>query len=81
MKMKSKDREGHVANLRKFFERIKKYKLRLNTQKCTFEVTVGKLLGFLASNRGIEVDPLKIKAILNMPPPNEKEIREFLGHL
>ena len=80
--MKCKDREGHIFNLRKFFERIKEYKLRLNPQKCTFGVTTGKLLGFLVSDRGIEVDPSKIKAILEMPPPkSEKEIRGFLGRL
>ena len=80
MIMKSKDREGQIANLRKFFERIKEYRLRLNPQKCTFGVIARKLLGFLASNRGIKVDPSKIKAILDMPPSkNEKEIRGFIG--
>ena len=80
--VKSKDRDGHIINLRKFFERINEYKLRLNPQKCTFGVTTGKLLGFLVSNRRIEVDPFKIKAILEMPPPkSEKEIRGFLDRL
>ena len=80
--MKSKDREGHIFNLRKFFERIKEYRLRLNPQKCTFGVTVGKLLGFLVNDRGIEVDSSKIKAILEMPTPkSEKEIRGFLSQL
>ena len=75
-----KARESHTVNLRKFFERIKEYRLRLNSQKCTFGVIVGKLLGFLVSDRGIEVDPFKIKVILEMPPPrSEKEIRGFLG--
>ena len=46
------------------------------------EVTAGKLLGFLVSDRGIEVDLSKIEAILEMPPPkSEKEIRGFLGRL
>ena len=67
-------------NLRR--EWIKEYRLRFNPQKCTFRVTIGKLLGFLVSDRGIEVDPLKIKAILEMPPPkSEKEIRGFLDWL
>ena len=80
MIVKSKNREGHITNLRKFFERIKEYKLRLNLQKCTFGVTTRKLLGFLVSDRRIEVDPSKIKAILDMPPlKSEKEIRGFLG--
>jgi hypothetical protein len=80
--VKSATRGEHITNLRKFFERIKKYKLRLNPNKCTFGVTAGKLLGHMVSSRGIEVDPTKIKAILEMPPPKiEKEIRGFLGRL
>ena len=46
MIVKSKDREGHIFNLRKFFERIKEYRLRLNLEKCTFGIIAGKLLGF-----------------------------------
>jgi len=72
---KSKDREGHITNLRKFFERIKEYKLRLNPQKCTFGVTVEKLLGFLVSDRRIEVDLSKIKVILDTPPPKSERER------
>ena len=80
MIVKSKDRGSHTTNLRKFFERIKEYILRLNPQKCTFGVTTKKLLGFLVSDRGIEVDSSKIKAILELlPPKSEKEIRSFLG--
>ena len=80
MIVESKDRGSDTINLRKFFERIKEYRLRLNPQKCTFRVTAEKLLSFLLSDRGIEVDPSKIKAILEMPPPkSEKEIRGFLG--
>ena len=82
MIVKSKDRKGHIINLRKFFERIKACRQRLDPQKCTFWVTAGKLLGFLVSDRGIEIDSSKIKAILDMPPlKREKEIRGFLGQL
>jgi hypothetical protein len=82
MIVKSATRGEHITNLRKFFERIKKYKLRLNPNKCSFGVTAVKLLGHMVSSRGIEVDPTKIKAILEMPPPKtEKEIRGFLGRL
>ncbi|RVW91014.1 Retrovirus-related Pol polyprotein from transposon 17.6 [Vitis vinifera] len=58
------------------------FRLRLNPKKCTFGVTSGKLLGHIVSERGIEVDPEKIRAILDMPTPRtEKEIRGFLGRL
>jgi len=47
----------------------------LNPKKCTFGLTSGKLLGFMVSQRGIEVDPDKIKEIIEMKPPRtEKEI-------
>ncbi|XP_030939948.1 uncharacterized protein K02A2.6-like [Quercus lobata] len=82
MIVKSKDRESHTINLSKFFERIKEYRLRLNPQKCTFGVITRKLLGFSVSDKGIKVDPSKIKALLEMPPPkSEKEIRSFFGRL
>jgi len=79
---KSKSEEEHLANLRKLFERLRKFKLRLNSAKCTFGVRSGKLLGFIISQKGIEVDPDKVRAILQMPHPcTEKEIWGFLGRL
>ena len=82
MIVKSKYKGSHTINLRMFFERTKEYGLRLNPQKCAFGVTAGKLLGFLVSDRGIEVDLSKIKAISEMSSPkSEKEIRVFLGRL
>ena len=54
----------------------------MNPKKCTFGVTSGKLLGFMVSQREIEVDPDKIKEIVKMKPPRtKKEIREFLGRI
>lgn len=60
---KSRGEEEHVMNLKKLFDRLKKFQLKLNSAKCTFGATSGKLLGFIVSERGIEVDPDKIKAI------------------
>ena len=75
MIVKPKDHEEHIPAFQKFFERIQFYKLQLNPKKCTFGVTSGKLLGFMVSQRGIEVDLDKIKAIVEMKPPRiEKEI-------
>ena len=82
MIVKSAYEEEHVVNLKKLFERLRKYKLRLNPSKCTFGVKSGRLLGFIVSQRGIEVDPDKVRAILEMPHPcTEKEVRGFLGRL
>lgn len=74
--------EEHLVNLEKLFERLRKFKLRLNPNKCTFGVRSGKLLGFIVSQRGIEVDPEKVKAIQVMPAPkSEKKVRGFLCRL
>ena len=69
-------------NLKKLFDRLRKFQLKLNPAKCTFGATSGKLLGFIVSERGIEVDPDKIKAIQELPPPRtQKEVKGFLGRL
>lgn len=82
MMVKSETREGHVAALDKFLARAEKYNLRLNPKKCVFGVTSGKLLGHIVSQKGIEIDPDKVKAIREMPAPKtEKEVRGFIGRL
>ena len=69
-------------DLRKLFQRLKKYRIKLNPNKCVFGVTSGKLLGFIVSGRGIEIDPIKVQAIRSMPTSKtEKEIRSFLGRI
>ena len=77
---KSKIEVEHVEHLLKLFQRLRKYKLHLNPNKCTCGVRSGKLSGFIVSERGIEVDPAKVKAIQEMPTPKtEKQVRGFLG--
>ena len=79
---KSTKESEHVANLQKLFKRLCKYQLKLNLAICTFGVTFSKLLGFIVSKKGIEVDANKVKAIQNLPPPQtQKEVRSFLGRL
>ena len=58
---KFESKNDHIINLRKLFKRLRKFKLRLNPAKCTFGVKSGKLLGFIASEKGIEVDPNKVR--------------------
>ena len=75
MIVKSETRKGHFKGLDKFLARLEKYNLRLNPRKCVFGVTSGKLLGHIVSERGIEVDLDKIKAIQEMPVPKiEKDV-------
>ncbi|WJX45728.1 hypothetical protein P8452_32589 [Trifolium repens] len=82
MIVKSGTEGEHVEYLLKMFQRLRKYRLRLNPNKCTFGVRSGKLLGFIVSQKGIEVDPDKVRAIREMPAPQtEKQVRGFLGRL
>lgn len=82
MIVKSCYKEDHLTHLRKLFVRLRKYRLKLNPKKCIFGAFHGKLLGFIISGRGIEVDPSKSKAIIEMPTPRiEKDVCSFLGHV
>ena len=82
MMVKSEMREWHFEALDKFLARLKKYNLRLNPKKCVFGVTSRKLLGHIVSERGIEVDTEKIKAIQEMPvPKTEKDVQGYIGKL
>ena len=79
---RSQTEEEHLDHLQKLFDRLKTYKLRLNPKKCTLGVRSGKLLGFVASDKDIQVDPAKVKSIQEMlVPRTEKEVRGFLGRL
>ena len=54
--------------------------MKLNPNKCAFKVTAGKFLGFMVSQRGVEVNPDKVRVILEiMPPINIKEVQSLNG--
>jgi hypothetical protein len=63
-------RSDHLGHLRAIFLQCRFYRIHLNPHKCIFIVESGQLLGFVVSKDGIRVDPLNIKDILSLPPPN-----------
>nr|XP_023900124.1 uncharacterized protein LOC112011998 [Quercus suber] len=82
MVVKSKQEEQHTGNLREVFETLRRHKLRLNAEKCAFEVGAGKFLGYLITSRGIEVNPDQIEAIKRLnPPSNPNEVQVLTGML
>ena len=82
MLVKSVKAELHIAHLAQSFQVLKNYNMKLNPTKCAFEVSAGKFLGFIVKSRGIEANPDKIKAVLDMQPPsNAKEIQRFTGRI
>ena len=66
MIIKSKTKTDLIANLQETFDNLLKYRIKLNSEKCTFGVPSGKLLGFLVSQREIEANTDKIRAIDQM---------------
>jgi hypothetical protein len=73
----SRKRVDHSTHLRLVFERCHYYRIHLNPHKCIFCIRSGRLLGFLVSEHGIMVDPMKVEAILRLPPPHN--IRQLQG--
>jgi hypothetical protein len=71
---------SHIANLRKAFDKMRQYGLKMNPRKYAFGVSAGKFLGFIIHENGIEIDLDRIKSIRNMGPPTCKfEMQKFLG--
>ncbi|KAL5577794.1 hypothetical protein UlMin_019493 [Ulmus minor] len=82
MLVKSLKTEEHIQNLRETFEILRRYKMKLNPSKCAFGVSSGKFLGFMVNHRGIEANPAKIQALLDMEPPRKiKEVQRLTGRI
>jgi hypothetical protein len=80
--VKTKRGSTLVEDLTLVFDKLRATRTKLNPDKCVFGVSVGKLLGFLDSHRGIEANPEKIKAIETMRPPTRiKDVQKLTGSL
>ena len=56
--------------------------MRLNPSKCVFGVASGKFLGFMVSQRGIEANPEKVRAIIDMAlPKTVKDVQKLTGRI
>ena len=69
MLMKSVRENDHLNDLQETFNTLRSYNMKLNPSKCVFGMTAEKFLGFMVSQRGIEVNPEKVRAILELEPP------------
>ena len=82
MLVKSTTAELHIAHLSEAFQILREYNMKLNPAKCAFGVLAEKFLGFIVNNRGIEANPDKIKAMLDMPSPSSiKEVQRLTGRI
>ena len=82
MLVKSKEELAHLDDLRETFTTLKQYQMKLNPSKCVFGVASGMFLGFMVSQRGIEANPEKVQAIINMVSPRTiKEVQKLTGRI
>ena len=78
MLVKSRREDDHLEDLKEKFDTLRSYNMKLNPSKCAFGVTVGKFLGFIVFQRGIETNPDKIWAKIEMAPlGNVKEVQRL----
>ena len=74
--------ETHDVALRRLFERISSFGLRLSAAKCHFGVKEVKFLGYKVSHRSVEPTADKITAVRDFPEPtSQTAVRSFLGLL
>jgi hypothetical protein len=74
--------ESLISDLTETFDNLNRYKLKLNSTKCSFGVLAGQLLGFLVSARGMEENPEKIQAILTMGKPTKlHDVQKLAGRV
>jgi hypothetical protein len=64
--IKTENSENFIEDLQLVFNSLRRYRWKLNPEKCVFGVSAGKLLGFIVSHRGIEANLEKIEAIMRM---------------
>ena len=82
MLVKSKEELTHLDDLKETFATLKQYQMKLNPAKCVFGIASGKFLGFMVSQRGIEANPKKVQAIIDMTSPKTvKEVQKLTGRI
>src|SRR5436190_1819296 len=69
--IKSRAKEDLISDLSETFTNLRRFRWKLNPEKCVFGVPSGKLLGFIVSYRGIKANPEKLKDIFRMNSPTK----------
>lgn len=76
----SRNKEEHIRHVNFVIDLLTKFNLPIKLGKSRFGQRKVKLLGFIVSGSGIEMDPEKVKSILDWPiPKTVKGIERFLG--
>ena len=79
MLVKSKDEANHLVDFKETFDTLRKYNMKLSPAKCVSAIASGKFLGFMVSQWGIEANPNKVKAIIEVKSPKTvKEVQSLI---
>ena len=82
MLVKSKERPDRTKHLQENFELLCTNCMKLNPLKCAFGVSSGKFLGFMVTQRGIEANPIQLKAIMkSQTPTTRKGVQQLIDRL
>ncbi|XP_074570551.1 uncharacterized protein LOC141827208 [Curcuma longa] len=69
-------------DISKTFNTLRQYGLKLNPNKCLFGVKGGCFLGYIVTERGIEANPEKVRALKDMASPrNTREVQRLVGRI
>src|SRR5881394_4124957 len=78
--IKSRVKEDLISDLSETFANLRRFRWKLNLEKCVFGVLSGKLLGFIVSYRGIEANPEKLKDVFRMKSSTAlKDVQKLMG--
>ena len=76
----SESEAEHIRHVRKVLERLRQAGLQVDIKKSEFHVTRTKYLGYILTNKGLEVDPDKVEALRNwVRPTTVTGVKSFLG--
>lgn len=82
MLVKSQKASQYEERLEEIFGIIRDKGLMLNPAKCTFRVKPGKFLGYMVTEKGIEVNKAMMETLMGMTPlRNIREIQALNGRI
>ena len=79
--VKSKTKSEHALHLEETFRLMRSYSMKLYLSKCAFCISMGKFMGFMVTQIGIEVNPDQIRVVMEMSALSNKELQHLMGRL
>ena len=76
----SKDKKQHQEQVKRILEKLRQHQLLLKAEKCYFDKEEIDFLGLIITEKGIQMDPNKVKAVTTWPTlMMKRELQQFLG--